>query len=291
MSRSGSGDDQDSRAASWGSPPDVLIDARLHEQLPSPYWASALGVATSAAIAPMSPMSQRVSRAPLFLAWAADHSGYSASAAVRHLRSVIPSIGIVVLSDRPGLSSPEKRHLSRAGADWLLFLHHPSTQCRLRELMRQRLSTPAPARALRQVVAMDLPPGAAALVAWTLRNACYRPSESTAAAVFRTTPKTITRTLRRHGVPLFRLLKGLGLLLHASEAEARFGLTRAQIGRRLGFRDGSRLSRLSAYWSRPCSPNIQLEAWLGLIALYRDGVPHRHDMSSNMLSRDATTGA
>lgn len=102
--------------------------------------------------------------------------------------------------------------------------------------------------------------------------------------MFRIAPKTVTRTLARQGAPHFRLLKGLGVLLHALELETRFGLKRRQAAKRLGLRDGSALSRLSGYWAHACTEDAQPDPWCELLTLYDHRVLSTQHVSPAMLA-------
>lgn len=211
--------------------------------------------------------------------------GYGPGDVIRRARHALPCTALFVVAQCPRLSPGERRQLAIAGVDEIVRLDHASGRQRLAGLVRRRTRVHAPERALYQVAAMSLAPAVGVLVRWVLRNAYCRPSIEHAATVFQVTAKTITRTHARHGAPRFGVLKELGILLYAREMEIRYGLTRSEAARRLGWADGSQLSRLSTRWECTSREDAARDWWSELLALYPPlSVRKTQDMSLTKLA-------
>lgn len=170
-------------------------------------------------------------------------AGYSTTDLVRRLRLAAPALGIFVVAKRGELPSRERQRLATLGMDRLLYFEELNKR-RLGGLVERRLGASAPARALVSLSQIQFAPAVAPLVQWTLRNSCYRHSIEDAAELFDLASRTIRRRLDQQGIPGYRVLRTLGLELHALELEVCRGHKRTESARRLGYRDGTKLSRL-----------------------------------------------
>lgn len=173
---------------------------------------------------------------------------HATSHVIRGIRNRMPGVGILVASLTTESLSTVRRSLADAGADYVLRIDRDGDLRWLASYARRRTLLPPPESALRSLALVTLEPTIAPLVHWTVRNACFRPSIEQAGVFFWTTSRTLSRRLAKHGVPRFGRLKGLGIVLHAREAVLRYGLTQAEVSRRLGMREPSHLSRLIRRW-------------------------------------------
>lgn len=157
------------------------------------------------------------------------------------LRRHEPPTALVVYADFTGREEDLFR-LGREGIDGVIPAGVGDGGHAIRETVRHALGVSAAARVRRSLDGRYDPTATAAL-GWAIANADRSPRVEDLADGLRTTPATLTRTLRRLGLPTPRRLLLWGRVFRATHMLRSTGRTVERVAFILGYQSGSSLAR------------------------------------------------
>lgn len=179
---------------------------------------------------------------------------------IRDVRRSQPHLGIYLAVEQPGDLTSALREHALAGTDQAYAIASQSDRVALAEDALHRVTAPPPEVALR-IIATRLPMDARAIAMWILRNSdrLHRPADIE--RHFGCNHRQVARLLAKHGLPPYRGLRELGVLLHAQRMRDA-GCKGESIAAHLGLASGATLSRLLSRARRrlPHIPMLDLSA-------------------------------
>lgn len=178
---------------------------------------------------------------------AGDMHGRRAVDCVSRLKAAGPHLTVFVIARNGAQVHQALSQFARAGADDFFLLSLDGAFEELAYALRIRMRAPPPKRAMWALAAAHVKLYPFRLLSWTILNAHRRPSIEMAARHFRTTRRTIARQLTLSGLPTFRELRSIGVILHLLEWRHR-GLSLRQAARRLSLTDATIVSRSRGRW-------------------------------------------
>lgn len=185
---------------------------------------------------------ERLADARLLIVGRRDTRQWPTRHCIREVRRYQPHLGIYLVVDKPtDLANVLKEH-ALVGTDQAYAVALSSDRTALAEDAWHRVAAPPPEVDLR-IIATTLPVDARTVVMWILRNSDRFRRTSDLEEHFGRSSRSVARLLAKHGLPSFRELREVGLMLHAQEMRER-GVKGEKIAAQLGLASGATLSRL-----------------------------------------------
>lgn len=187
-------------------------------------------------------ITQAIAHLALIVVGGRASDGRPILSALARIRAHCPYVGIFLVTDGDPAVYRRLASYIKTGVDEVAEIGDPQQLARFARIVRARLEAPAPEAALwrvRELTQSTLPE-------YCIRNAYRRRRTADIASRFGVDRTTLRRRCTSACGASPNELMRLGLLLHFAELRRTTGLTRQQIGIRLGFESPSAISMLKA---------------------------------------------
>lgn len=160
---------------------------------------------------------------------------------IEDFRHRFPELALIVYGEFSGRELDLYR-LGRLGADGVLLAERDDSARRLREGVESALSA-CLGRQVSRALQNAVPPVGVRCIRWAVEHAEADPQVSDLARAVRSSPRTLSRTLRARGLPPPRHLLLWGRLLQGARLLESSGATVEEVAFRLGYATGASLGR------------------------------------------------